>query len=69
MKKLQDENHGASKVVKKDMTWIGSMKQRYENKMKDIEHDICKNKVFEEIVEMVENVDEKSDEIKEAKPK
>ena len=37
--------------------------------MKDIEHDICKNKVFEEIVEMVENVDEKSDEIKEAKPK
>ena len=37
--------------------------------MKDIEHDICKNKVFEEIVEMVENVDEKSDEIKEAKTK
>ena len=45
------------------------MKQRYDNKMKDIEHDICENKVFEEIAKKVEKVEEKSVEIKEAKSK
>ena len=45
------------------------MKQRYDNKMKDIEHNICENKVFEVIAEKVEKAEEKSVEIKEAKPK